>query len=63
MTWKVASYTSSSINFNLNFTVPEAVSQEEDPDMLLILLNLDDFETSYGERLPVNTLLSTTIPK
>ena len=48
MTWNTKSFTKDSIELELEFTSPEAVSQGDDPDKLFILLNLQNFTARNG---------------
>ena len=62
MSWNVTDYTSQSIHFMLRFSHPINISQSDEPDELLILLNLQNFTTTKGAPIPSNTVLRRLIP-
>ena len=46
----------------MNFTDPLRVSAGEEPDLLLIQLNLSDFEDADGNKLPESVVKYASIP-
>ena len=62
MTWNVTDITLRSIHFKLNFSHPLNISQSDQPDELLVLLNLHDYKTTKGASIPSNTVMRRLIP-
>ena len=54
--WELLSLDSSGFEIQLNFTSPLQVSAGEEPDLLLIQLDLSDFEDENGNKLPASVV-------
>ena len=63
LTWNVIDWTPSQIDFSLNFTYPVNVSQNDEPDLLMMMLNIHDYTTNSGKYLPINAVLEVFIPR
>ena len=50
--WELLSIDSNGFELQLNFTNPLQVSAGEEPDLLLIQLDMSDFEDENGQKLP-----------
>ena len=44
------------IDFDVIFSNPITVSTEDEPNLLVVLLDLSDFEDSDGKKLPASVL-------
>ena len=60
--WALVSLTADGFDLDLNFTDPLRVSSGDEPDLLLIQLNLGDFEDSEGNKLPESVVKYAPIP-
>ena len=50
--WELLYIGSDGFEIQLNFTSPLQISSGEEPDLLLIQLDLSDFEDENGNKLP-----------
>ena len=60
--WTLVSLTADGFDLDLNFTDPLRVSSGDEPDLLLIQLNLSDFEDSEGNKMPESVVKYALIP-
>ena len=60
--WELISLTGEGFDLKMNFTDPLRVSAGEEPDLLLIQLNLSDFEDAEGNKLPESVVKYAPIP-
>ena len=52
--WDLVSIGPDGIEFTLNFTNPVAISAGEEPDLLLIQLDLSDYKDVNGQPMPAS---------
>ena len=55
--WELISIDANGINLKLDFTNPVAISGDDEPDLLLIQLDLSSFEDENGNKLPTFNIL------
>ena len=60
--WVLVSLTAEGFDLIMNFTDPLRVSAGDKPDLLLIQLNLSDFEDADGNKLPESVVKYAPIP-
>ena len=60
--WELISLSSDGFELAVNFTDPLRISAGEEPDLLLIQLNLSDFEDAEGNKLPESVVKYAPIP-
>ena len=60
--WALVSLTAEGFDLRMNFTDPLRVSAGEEPDLLLIQLNLSDFEDAEGNKMPESVIKYALIP-
>ena len=60
--WELVSLTEDGIDIKLNFTNPVALSGDDQPDLLLIQLDLSEFEDENGNKLPDSLIKYMDIP-
>ena len=62
MTWDLLDLDPLAGNFQLNFTDPLGISQNDMPDVLLVLVNFNSFKSVKEQKMPKNTLQRIFIP-
>ena len=60
--WELVGLSANGFDLKVNFTDPLRVSAGEEPDLLLIQLNLSDFEDAEGNKLPESVVKYAPIP-
>ena len=60
--WELLSLSANGFELTVNFTDPLRISAGEEPDLLLIQLNLSDFEDAEGNQLPESVVKYALIP-
>ena len=60
--WELISLDGEGFELQLNFTNPIMISGDEQPDLLLIQLDLSSFEDSNGKKLPESVVKYQRIP-
>ena len=60
--WELISLSAEGFALMMNFTDPLRVSAGDEPDLLLIQLNLSDFEDADGNKLPESVVKYALIP-
>ena len=60
--WELLSLDSDGFELQLNFTNPLQISSGEEPDLLLIQLDMSDFEDANGQKLPASVVKYSQIP-
>ena len=60
--WALVSLSEDGFDLTMNFTDPLRISAGEEPDLLLIQLNLSDFEDADGNKLPESVVKYAPIP-
>ena len=60
--WELISLSTEGFALTMNFTDPLRVSAGDEPDLLLIQLNLSDFEDADGNKLPESVVKYALIP-
>ena len=60
--WELKSLTSEGFELQLNFTSPIKLSNGDEPDLLLIQLDLSSFEDANGNKLPASVVKYSPIP-
>ena len=61
--WTIESYSGQRIDLQLIFEKPLEVSQNIDPDKLLIHLRMSEWEASDGDTLPIYVPKEKAIPR
>ena len=60
--WDLLSFGPDGIDFRLNFTNPIYISTGDEPDLLLIQLDLSDYKDVNGQSLPDSVVKYLPIP-
>ena len=60
--WELISFSAEGFDLMMNFTDPLKISAGEEPDLLLIQLNLSDFEDAEGNKMPESVVKYVFIP-
>ena len=60
--WELISLSADGFDLSVNFTDPLRISAGDEPDLLLIQLNLSDFEDADGNKLPESVVKYAPIP-
>ena len=60
--WDLLSLDAYGFELQLNFTNPLFISADDVPDLLLIQLDLSDFEDENGQSLPASVVKYSPIP-
>ena len=60
--WDLTSFNPDGIDFTVNFTNPIYISTGEEPDLLLIQLDLSDYKDESGSSLPASVVKYWPIP-
>ena len=60
--WDLISLNPDGIDFRLNFTNPIAISTGDEPDLILIQMDLSDYKDENGESLPASVVKYFPIP-
>ena len=60
--WELISLSAEGFDLTVNFTDPLRISAGEEPDLLLIQLNLSDFEDAEGNKMSESVVKYALIP-
>ena len=61
--WEIKEATEEGIDFKLKYKDPLEVSQNEEPDKVLVTFNLASFTDEYGQRLGNDTTIEVEVPR
>ena len=60
--WEILEIGPDGVSFSLNFTNPIYVSSGDEPDLLLVQINLSEFKDAEGNSLPETVIKYISIP-